>query len=139
MQSKYLTSLFWYTNPSRVSRSLGCWMWSESLSWHKTWSFIGGPTLYDTQLSFKVHRPLQELRIPNPKVMFVMTWLTSALLWNGEPSESRRQWSGKTKVKVGIFLAKKIIFFISYHFFGQKTDEGYRYLQVVLFHVFPCF
>ena len=47
-------------------------MWSELLSWHMTWLSIGGPMLNDTQLLSMEHRPMQELRIPVCKEMFLI-------------------------------------------------------------------
>ena len=43
-------------------RSLGCWMWSESLSWQTLSPFLlGGPTFTETQVSSMRHRFLQSL------------------------------------------------------------------------------
>ena len=49
-------------------------MRSESLSWHKTWSFTDGPMLTDTQWRSIVHRPMQELLVPTLKEIFLITW-----------------------------------------------------------------
>ena len=79
-QFKILTSVPLYIKPAIGFRSFGCCLWSESLSWHKTVSFITGPMLIDLHLLSMVHRFLQWLCIciPAYNVMFVITWPTSA-------------------------------------------------------------
>lgn len=70
---KFFTSVPLQVNPSLGLRSSGCRMRSESLNWHKTRSFIVGPMLIDIQWRSIVHRPMQELRIPTLKEIFLIT------------------------------------------------------------------
>ena len=53
-------------------------MWSESLSWQRTLSFVGGPMLIDTQVSSTAHRSLQVSCIPTLNDIFLNTWPSRA-------------------------------------------------------------
>jgi len=83
--------------PSRGLRSSGCRMWSESLNWHKTLLFIGGPMLIDTQLFSMVHCPLQEARVPKFKEIFLITWPCRAYPSTAVVNLRCRQRSAKKK------------------------------------------
>ena len=85
--------------PSSGLRSSGCRMWSESLNWHKTLSFIGGPMLIDTQLFSMLQRPLQEARIPKLKEIFLITWPCRAYPFTGVVNLRWRQRSVNKKNK----------------------------------------
>ena len=88
-----------YMKPSSGLRLSGCRMWSESLNWHKTLSFIGGPMLIDTQLFSTLQRPLQEARIPKLKEIFLITWPCRAYPSTGVVNLRWRQRSVNKKTR----------------------------------------
>ena len=72
----YITSGPTYIKPSLSLTSLGCRMWSESLSSQVNLSLIGGPMFTDTHMGSIMHRFLQALRNDGTtgRERFLITW-----------------------------------------------------------------
>ena len=96
---RLLTSIPKYKKSSIGFISFGCFNWSESLSWHRTLSFLTWLMLIDRHFCSMIHRFLQWLFMCGPinNVILAKTWPTKAKPRLGSENLTRLQISENFK------------------------------------------